>query len=131
MEHNAEQAIAQAQQETGLRVLNYTVAPVFATATTRGCHQWLIEFDQPPTDPEPFMLSLDKALRSLNSDYNAKRTGDIFMAPPALTIASHGLFERWLAATGKLGGQRKVLRLSNNRDIIDDILKIDNPKNSL
>ncbi len=130
MEHNAEQAIAQAQQETGLRVLNYTVAPVFATATTRGCHQWLIEFDQPPADPEPFMLSLDKALRSLNSDYNAKRTGDIFMAPPALTIASPGLFERWLAATGKLGGQRKVLRLSNNRDIIDDILKIDNPKNN-
>ena len=58
----------------------------------------------------------------MNSDYAAKRAGSIFLDPPTLTIAATGLFDRWLGSTGKLGGQRKIPRLSNNRDIIDDML---------
>jgi hypothetical protein len=68
------------------------------------------------------MQLLDQHLREVNSDYDAKRTGDIFLAQPALVVAAPGLFDRWLASTGKLGGQRKVPRLNNDRDIIDQML---------
>ena len=122
MVHNADHAITLAAQETGAQVLNYTVAPVYAKGDERGHHQWLIEFAREPQDKDRFMQLLDQHLREVNSDYDAKRTGDIFMAPPTLVVAKPGLFDRWLASTGKLGGQRKVPRLSNNRDIIEQML---------
>ena len=77
-----------------------------------------------PDDKGRFMQLLDQHLREVNSDYDAKRSGDIFLAPPALVVAPSGLFDRWLASTGKLGGQRKVPRLSNNRTIIDQMLHL-------
>ena len=123
MVHNADRAITLAAQETGAEVLNYTAAPVYAQDGNRGYHQWLIEFAHRPDDDGRFMQLLDQHLREVNSDYDAKRTGDIFLAPPALVVASSGLFDRWLASTGKLGGQRKVPRLSNNRTIIDQMLR--------
>lgn len=126
MVHNADHAIALAEQDTGLKVLNYTAAPVYAQGNERGRHQWLIEFDGQPADTAGFMQSLDRHLREVNSDYDAKRKGDIFLAMPTLVVAPAGLFDRWLAATGKLGGQRKVPRLSNNRDIIEQLLQIVN-----
>lgn len=125
MVHNADHAITLAAQETDAKVLNYTAAPVFAQGNKRGHHQWLIEFAREPQDKDRFMQLLDQHLREVNSDYDAKRTGDIFLAPPTLVIATTGLFDRWLASTGKLGGQRKVPRLNNNRDIIEQILALD------
>ena len=126
MVHNAEAAIAAAQRATGLRVLNYTAAPVYTTSQSHGRHQWLIEWDSQPTTEqiERFARALDDALRSVNSDYDAKRTGDIFLDRLSITTAVPGLFDRWLASTGKLGGQRKVPRLSNSRDIIDRMLTL-------
>jgi len=124
MVHNADHAISLAAQETGAEVLNYTAAPVYSTSGQRGHHQWLIEFAREPQDTARFMLLLDQHLRQVNSDYDAKRKGDIFLAPPALVIATAGLFDRWLASTGKLGGQRKVPRLNNNRTIIDQMLQL-------
>ena len=126
MVHNADHAITLAAQETDAKVLNYTAAPVFAQGNKRGHHQWLIEFAREPQDKDRFMQLLDQYLREVNSDYDAKRTGDIFLAPPTLVIATTGLFDRWLASTGKLGGQRKVPRLNNNRDIIEQILQFNN-----
>ena len=67
---------------------------------------------------------LDKALQQENSDYQAKRTGGLFLDRLTVTAASEGLFDRWLASTGKLGGQRKVPRLSNDRRIIDAMLAL-------
>lgn len=122
MVHNADQAITLAERETGAEVLNYTAAPVYASDGERGHHQWLIEFAHEPEDKGRFMQLLDRHLREVNSDYDAKRTGDIFLAEPQLVIAPTGLFDRWLASTGKLGGQRKIPRLNNNRDIMDQIL---------
>lgn len=61
-----------------------------------------------------------------NSDYQAKRQGNIFLDPLTVTTARQGLFDRWLASTGKLGGQRKVPRLSNDRKLIDEMLRINN-----
>ena len=124
MVYNADYAIALAAQETGAQVLNYTAAPVFATNTEQGHHQWLVEFAVPPTDSRAFITSLDRHLKEINSDYEAKRAGNIFLSPPTLIMAHEGVFERWLATTGRLGGQRKVPRLSNKREIMDAVLKI-------
>lgn len=123
MVHNADHAITQAAQQTGAQVLNYTAAPVYAHDNERGYHQWLIEFAVKPDESDRFMQLLDQHLREVNSDYDAKRTGDIFLAMPQLVMAPTGLFDRWLASTGKLGGQRKVPRLNNDRAIIDQMLK--------
>ena len=123
MVHNADHAITHAAQQTGAQVLNYTAAPVYAHGNERGYHQWLIEFAVKPDDSDRFMQLLDQHLREVNSDYDAKRTGDIFLAMPQLVMAPTGLFDRWLASTGKLGGQRKVPRLNNDRAIIDQMLK--------
>ena len=122
MVHNADDAITAASAATGAEVLNYTAAPVYAGDNTHGRHQWLIEFSRQPADLDQFMHVLDERLQQVNSDYAAKRSGSIFLDAPTLTVAEEGLFDRWLGSTGKLGGQRKIPRLSNNRDTIDDML---------
>ena len=126
MEDNAERGIAAACAATGSSILNYTAAPRFAEKGRRGCHQWLIEWEREPADIGAFAMALDKELRRLNSDYDAKRSHTIFLDPPEITTAPAGLFDRWLksAGTHKLGGQRKVPRLSNDRRIIDEMLTL-------
>lgn len=124
MEDNAERAIAAACEVCRASIINYTVAPVFARDGKRGRHQWLIEWENKPEDFELFARKLDDELRKLNSDYDAKRSHTIFLDPPEILSASSGLFDRWLKSAGshKLGGQRKVPRLSNNRDMMNQLL---------
>lgn len=124
MEYNADKAIAETCAATGAAVADYTAAPVYSADGRKGHHQWLVEWITPPADNSRFAAILDERLRALNSDYDAKRAGDIFLDAPAITDAPHGFFCRWLASTGsgKLGGQRKVPRLSNSRAIIDSML---------
>ncbi len=122
MEYNANAAMAKACREMECEMRNYTVAPVYTCDGRRGRHQWLIEWDQAPADIEAFAKALDKALQQENSDYQAKRSGDIFLDCLEVVNAKPGAFDRWLAATGKLGGQRKVPRLSNDRSIITTIM---------
>jgi hypothetical protein len=124
MVHNAEAAMAAACRLTGAGVLNYTAAPVYAEGGQRGHHQWLIEWAVRPSDSAAFADILDKELQKQNSDYQAKRSGGIFLDVLSITDATPGLFDRWLGATGKLGGQRKVPRLSNDRRIIDAMLNL-------
>jgi len=126
MESNAEQAIAAACSRCSCAVANYTAAPVYAHDGVRGRHQWLVEWIREPQSIDEFARILDEELRKVNSDYDAKRTGDIFLSLPQITSASRGVFDRWLAisGSGKLGGQRKVPRLSNGREIIDLILNL-------
>lgn len=120
---NADQALTKACAKTGAAVADYTAAPVYTTDTDKGRHQWVIEWEHEPScSIDEFAAILDAELQALNSDYQAKRAGDIFLAGPLLTIAPEGTFNRWLAATGRLGGQRKVPRLANDRHIIDQIL---------
>ncbi len=128
MVHNTDAALAKACSLTGCQVLNYTAAPVYTTGNARGRHQWLIEFSTPPANLEQFADTLDDALSEENSDYQAKRSGNIFLDRLSITVASTGLFDRWLAATGKLGGQRKVPRLANDRHLIDSMLKYNQDK---
>lgn len=124
MEDNAEKAMARACRIAGCSVLNYTAAPVYAHGNRKGRHQWLIEWKNEPADPEAFAVLLDESLRQVNSDYDAKRSHDIFLDLPEVLTMPAGTFHRWLktSGSGKLGGQRKVPRLSNDRTIADAIL---------
>lgn len=120
--HNADAAIAATCHELGCEIANYTAAPVYAGDRTRGRHEWLVEFSKMPDSVEQFADTLDRNLRKVNSDYDAKRSRDIFLDRLSVVQAPAGLFDRWLASTGKLGGQRKVPRLSNDRHVIESML---------
>lgn len=121
---NAERGLQQACAATGAVVREYTAAPVFMDAEGKCRHQWVVEFDRPPADYERFADELDRALQGLNSDYEAKRRGDLTLQRLELIPARRGLFDDWLESRGKLGGQHKVPRLANNRDIIEQVLEV-------
>ena len=119
---NAEKGLQQACKLTGAIVNEYTAAPVFMDANGQCRHQWVIEFDQAPDNLQQFAAILDKTLQEVNSDYEAKRFKNLTLQPLEIVVARPGLFNDWLKSRGKLGGQHKVPRLSNNRDIIEQIL---------
>ena len=121
---NASKGLAEACRQTGAELLEYTAAPVFMDGEGKCRHQWLIEFSKMPDDVERFAEILDKTLQEVNSDYEAKRYKDITLQRLELTVARKGLFNEWLASKGKLGGQHKVPRLSNNRGYIDEMLQL-------
>lgn len=118
---NADQAISIASHNTGAHVKDYTAAPVYFSEGDNGAHEWLVEFDKDPISVEQFTIELDKALQSINSDYEAKRYKDIALRMPVLQAAPPNTFEAWLSSKGKLGGQHKVPRLSNERTILEEI----------
>ena len=70
-----------------------------------------------------YIYELDNALKSLNSDYEAKRYKDIALRAPLVRSIPKGSFSNWLKQKGKLGGQHKIPRLSNNREYLEDILR--------
>ena len=121
---NAEQGLAYACEQTGAEVLEYTAAPVFMDANAKCRHQWLIEFSKRPQDLHLFAELLDKRLQEINSDYEAKRYKDITLQHLEIIEARPNLFNDWLKLRGKLGGQHKVPRLSNSRDTIEQLLKL-------
>lgn len=121
---NAERGLAYACGETGAEVLEYTAAPVFMNEQAQCRHQWVIEFSKAPDDVEDFARLLDERLQQLNSDYEAKRFKNITLQPLEVIVARRGLFNDWLKAKGKLGGQHKVPRLSNSRKNIEEILQL-------
>lgn len=120
---NAEKAISVACEKTGAIVTEYTAAPVFMQNNESGAHEWLIEFEKAPDDLGYFTEVLDNALKSVNSDYEAKRYHNMALKGPLVRIVKPGTFYNWLKSKGKLGGQHKVPRLSNDRKHIEDILR--------
>ncbi len=121
MVENTDRAIAMACEETGATVLDYTAAPVYFSENSNGAHEWLIEFDALPVNPEAFAEALDHSLRQVNSDYDAKRYKDIALSRLVLQVLPPGTFKEWLRCKGKLGGQHKVPRLSNERTLVEEI----------
>ena len=119
---NAEAAVSAACLATAAALTDFTAAPVYLGLTTRGRHEWLFEFAQLPTDMARFAQVLDDTLRHLNSDYDAKRQHDLALAPPLIRLAPPGTFAAWLRAKGKLGGQHKVPRLTNDRSLLEELL---------
>jgi hypothetical protein len=118
---NADKAIAIACEKTGAVVNDYTAAPVYFSDTANGAHEWLIEFDKEPGSLEIFTKELDEALKNINSDYEAKRYKNIALRMPVVHSLKKGTFNQWLHSKGKLGGQHKVPRLSNERKLLDEL----------
>ena len=121
---NVEEALNKACKKTKTEIIDYTVAPIFMNGKEKGAHEWVIEFKKPPKSIDYFTELLDNALKSINSDYEAKRYNDMTLTMPKVREAESGLFYNWLKHKGKLGGQHKVPRLSNNRDFIEELLEI-------
>jgi hypothetical protein len=123
---NAETAITYACDLTDAVIENFTAGPVYLQQGKQGGHEWVIEFSQPPKDLNMFTALLDSQLQEINSDYEAKRQNDLALVAPKVHSVPKGSFYRWMEKRGKLGGQNKVPRLSNNRDYLDDILEMVN-----
>ena len=119
---NSDYAIAEACKQTGAVVNDYTAAPVYMTGDSNGAHEWIIEFEKLPCPVEEFTAIMDKALQKVNSDYEAKRHKDIALRMPIVHIMPKEGFKHWLKDKGKLGGQHKVPRLSNERKYLEEML---------
>lgn len=121
---NTDQAIRIACEKTGAMVKDYTMAPVYFSERSNGAHEWVIEFDKQPENLEYFTGILDTALKSLNSDYEAKRYKDIALRMPIVHSGREGIFYDWLKKKDKLGGQHKIPRLNNDRQFLEEILAL-------
>ncbi len=119
----AELAIAEACKKTKSILKEYTGAPIFIERDSKGGHEWLIEFVTPPSSLELFGEVLDEYICTINSDYAAKRKGNMLLKKPVIHSLKTGTFDAWLMSKGKFGGQNKVPRLSNDRKILEEIIK--------
>lgn len=123
---NAEKALTIACSKSNAVINEFTAAPVYFNSDENACHEWLIEFEKAPENIEYFAETLDNALKSLNSDYEAKRYHNMVLRPPIVRPIPEQTFYKWLKTKNKLGGQYKVPRLSNNRKYVDEIMKMVN-----
>ena len=121
---NADRAIHIACKHTGAIVSEYTAGPVFMKDDQKGRHQWIIEFDKEPKDLDYFITVLDNSLKTLNSDYEAKRHKNLTLEKPNIVVAPQGTFYKWMKKRGKVGAQHKIPRLSNNRKYLDELLNM-------
>ncbi|SHJ77633.1 GH3 auxin-responsive promoter [Maribacter aquivivus] len=121
---NAEEALKIACAKTEAEIMDYTAGPVFMEGKEKGAHEWIMEFRTLPEDFGAFVEIFDNALKSLNSDYEAKRLNNITLNAPLVHIARKNLFYDWLKSNDKLGGQHKIPRLSNKRDYLEELLRM-------
>jgi len=121
---NTEQALKSACEKTNAIIKDYTVAPIFMNGKEKGAHEWFIEFENEPNNISFFTEILDNALKNVNSDYEAKRYNNITLNMPVVNSVRKGLFYDWLTQKGKLGGQHKIPRLSNKRDFVEELNKL-------
>jgi hypothetical protein len=119
---NTEKALKIACEKSNSLLREYTVAPIFMDENKNGAHEWLIEFEKAPDDLNYFTEVLDNALKSLNSDYEAKRFNNFILRNPIVRQMKDGTFYNWLRKNDKLGGQNKVPRLSDDRKYLEEIL---------
>jgi len=121
---NADKAIMEACKQHDCSFRDYTAAPIYLSGDNKGAHEWMIEFEKAPADLQLFTETLDATLQSLNSDYEAKRHKSIALELPHVQAIPNDTFNNWLKSKGKLGGQHKIPRLSNNRTIVDQIQEL-------
>lgn len=121
---NATMALQKACKNTGAVINEYTAGPIYMKDDAKGSHEWLIEFETPPSNLKHFIDELDQALMSVNSDYEAKRYKNITLDKPVVLSMKPGVFYQWCKVNNKLGGQNKVPRLANDRRYLDQVKKI-------
>ncbi len=124
MVDNADCALSIACTTCNATLNDYTAAPIYFANNKNGAHEWVIEFEKAPENIDEFIIALDNALQNINSDYEAKRYKNIALSLPVVHIANKNVFNDWLKQKGKLGGQHKVPRLSNNRTVLEEVLKM-------
>ena len=117
-----EAALQIAMEGTNIRVNEFTVAPQISPADGLPYHEWLIEFENEPRDSETFALAIDNAMRKQNLYYEDLITGKV-LKPLVVTKIANGGFNDYMKSIGKLGGQNKIPRLSNDRKIADELIK--------
>lgn len=115
-----EQAIQEGSQAQGAQITEFTVAPQVKPENGLPYHEWFIEFQQEPNDLSAFIDTVDTSVRNQNSYYNDLVSGNILRKLVITKIKKDG-FQQFMAANGKLGGQNKVPRLSNTREIADQL----------
>lgn len=120
---NAEKAIAQACVRTNALIQEFTAGPVYLAEGKKGKHEWIVEFTQHPENLGVFEQILDEELRTINSDYDAKRQKNLLLENLEVKVAKSGTFDAWLKSKNKLGGQHKIPRLSNDRTILEEIYR--------
>ena len=124
MIENAEVAMSKTAKQLGLEIIDYTAGPIYMSQNNKGGHQWIIEFKNNPKKIDEFSLILDQNLKDVNSDYEAKRYKDMTLTIPKITVAKKNLFYNWMASKNKLGGQNKVPRLSNSRELLEELIQM-------
>lgn len=120
---NTDAALSATCIEFGVKMVDYTVAPIFLTASGKGGHEWLIEFEKDPENLDAFASALDKNLMKVNSDYEAKRFHDLALERLKLNLAPKATFFNWMKSRNKIGAQQKVPRLANHREYLDELKK--------
>jgi hypothetical protein len=113
-----EAAMLQVADEMNASIVEFTVAPYIAQDEGKSYHEWLVEFERPPSDMALFKSKLDQAMCAKNVYYQDLIAGNI-LAPLVLTVVPKNAFIDYMKSEGKLGGQNKVPRLSNDRKIAD------------
>lgn len=117
-----ESALMNAANEDNVQITEFTVAPMIAKDKGQSYHEWFIEFDNPPADINAFSKKLDDKLRSKNVYYDDLISGNILDQLHISVVKKNG-FINYMKSVGKLGGQNKVPRLSNDRRIADELGK--------
>ena len=116
-----ESALLSAAKEEQVQVTEFTVAPVIAKGSGKSYHEWLIEFERPPADINAFSKKIDDNLRKKNVYYDDLIGGSI-LDPLHISVIKKNGFIDYMKSVGKLGGQNKVPRLSNDRRIADELV---------
>ena len=123
MVHNTDTAISKSCKKYNCSITDYSVAPIFIDDESGG-HQWFVEFAKKPLELDLFIKEIDYQLKQLNSDYEAKRSNDLILKFPELIVIENNEFYLWLKENKRLGGQYKIPRLTENRDIAERIISI-------
>jgi len=120
-----EQAIKEAAGVTGAMIKEFTVAPQINPEDSElPYHEWFVEFQETPEDLEDFALQIDNFLRKQNSYYDDLIVGNVLRTLKVRMVPKDG-FNTYMKSIGKLGGQNKLPRLSNDRKIADMLATID------
>ncbi len=113
-----ENALLQASQEMGVEVTEFTVAPMIQQGAGKSYHEWFVEFENEPSDMRTFIEKIEHNLRNKNVYYDDLISGNILQTLQLRRVRKNGFID-YMRSVGKLGGQNKVPRLSNDRQLAD------------
>jgi hypothetical protein len=121
--NEVENAMKEATAGTNIVINEFTVAPQITPSNGLPYHEWFVEFENEPDNMQAFAEAIDDSMRKQNIYYDDLITGNVLQKVVVSKVSKNG-FQEYMKSQGKLGGQNKIPRLSNNRDIADNLTKI-------